>query len=371
VGGGLMLKSFWLLAHADPGFEPEGALTAQIDPSGARYESFAGVTTFYQELLERVRAIPGVTQAGLVNSLRASFPFSVDEHPPLPPEKQPSASLNQVSADYFRAMGIPLRAGRFFTDRDVRGAQPVVIVDESFARHYFAGEDPVGKHVTCKVSRDAPDMSYEIVGVVGGAKYWDLTQEPTPHMYYSYLQDNWTSMELVVRGRVDDPMKLAAPTRAALAAIDPNQPIHSFRTLESNVSELVAPQRFTSLLLAGFAALAALLAAIGLYGVVSYTVAQRTREIGIRMALGARASDVLRMVVLQGMLLTLAGVGAGLLGALALTRLMSSLLYGVTAHDPLTLAGVTLLLAAVALAACLVPARRAAKVDPMVALRYE
>jgi len=371
VGGGLMVKSFWRLAHVNPGYEPEGVLTAQIDPSGARYKEVSQVNAFYTGLLERVSAIPGARYAGIINSLNASFSFSIDEHPPLPPERRPSAQINQVSADYFKAMGIGLRAGRFFTDRDVKGAQPVVIIDETFAQRYFPGEDPIGKHINGEFSRGTGTSSRQIVGVVGGAKYWTLSREPFPHMYFSYLQENWWSMSLVVRAQSDDPMKLAAPIRAGLAAIDRNQPIHSFKALEAQVSELIAPQRFTTALLAGFAALAALLAAVGIYGVMSYVVAQRTREIGIRMALGARGRNVMNMVMRQGMILAVAGVTIGLAASLALTRLMSGLLFGVEATDAATLVAITLLLASVALAACFIPARRATRVDPVTALRAE
>lgn len=371
VGGGLMIKSFWRLANVNLGYEPVGVLTAKIDPSGARYEEFAGVTAFYQELLERAQAIPGVMHAGIINSLTASFPFSIDEHPPLPLEQQPAAQINQVSADYFRAMGIPLRAGRYFTDRDVKGAQPVVIIDETFAQRYFPGEDPIGKHINGEFSRGTGNTSRQIVGVVGGAKYWTLSREPFPHMYFCYLQENWGSMSLVARAQSGDPMRLAAPIRAELAAIDKYQPIHSFKPLEATVSELVAPQRFTTMLLSGFAALAAGLAAIGIYGVMSYTVTQRTREIGVRMALGAQARDVLKVIMIQGVILVVAGVTIGLAASFALTRLISNLLFGVEATDPATLAAITLLLVMIALVASYIPARRATKVDPMVALHYE
>ena len=371
VGGGLMIKSFWLLSRVNLGYEPAGVLTAKIDPSGTRYESFAGVTAFYQELLERVRAIPGVRDAGTINSLNAGFGFSIDEHPPLPPEQKPGAAINQVSADYFRTMGIPLRAGRFFDDRDVKVALPVVIIDETLAQRYFPGEDPIGKHINGEFSRGAGNTSRQIVGVVGGAKYWTLSQEPLPHLYFSYLQENWWSMTLVVRGQAGDPMKLAGPIRGALAAIDKYQPIHSFKSSEAEVSELVAPQRFTTMLLAGFAALAALLAAVGIYGVMSYAVTQRTHEIGIRMALGAQTRDVMRVVMRQGVILTVAGVTIGLAASFALTRLISDLLFGVKATDPATLVAITLLLLVVALMACFIPARRATRVDPIVALRYE
>jgi putative ABC transport system permease protein len=371
VGGGLMINSLWRLARVNLGYEPAGVLTAKIDPSGPRYEEFARVTAFYQDLLERVRAIPGVRDAGVINSLNASFPFSIDEHPPLPPEQDQSARINQVSGDYFRAMGIPLRAGRFFTDRDVKGAPSVVIIDETFAKHYFPGENPIGKHINGEFSRGTGKSSREIVGVVGGAKYWFLTHEPLPHIYFSYLQENWTSMSLVVRAQSGDPMSLAAPIRAELAAIDRTQPIHSFKPLEATVSELVAPQRFTTMLLAGFAALAAGLAAIGIYGVMSYAVTQRTREIGVRMALGAEARDVLKVIMMHGVVLVAIGVTIGLAASFALTRLISGMLFGVEATDPATLVVITLLLVVVALVASYIPARRATKVDPMEALRYD
>jgi putative ABC transport system permease protein len=371
VGGGLIVKSFWRLTQVNLGFEPEGVLTARIDPSGDRYKEFAQVTAFYQQLLERVSAIPGVTEAGLINSLTASFTYSIDEHPPLPPDQERYAQINQVNADYFKAMRIPLREGRFFNDRDVKGAQPVVIIDEALAQHDFPGEDPIGKHITCKVSRAAPNMSYQIIGIVGGAKYWTLSHEPFPHMYYSYLQDNWWSMSLRVRTLSGDPMKVAAPIRAELAAIDQNQPIHSFKPLEATVSGLVAAQRFTTLLMAGFAALSALLAAIGVYGVMAYTVTQRTREIGLRMALGAQASDVLKAMMKHGIKLIVAGITLGLGASFALTRFIRELLFGVEPTDPAILVTITLILLVVALAACFIPARRATRVDPISALRVE
>ena len=371
VGAGLIVKSFWRLTQVDLGFKPEGVLAARIDPSGDKYKEFAQVTAFYGELLERISAIPGVTHAGIINSLNASFTFSVDEHPPLPPDQERYAGINQVSADYFKAMEIPLREGRFFNDRDVKGAQPVVIIDEALAQHDFPGEDPIGKHITCKISRAVPSMSYLIIGVVGAAKYFTVSRDPFPHMYYSYLQDNWWSMSLRVRVQSGDPMKVAAPIRAELAAMDPNQPIHSFKPLDATVSGLVAAQRFTTLLMAGFAALSALLAAIGVYGVMSYTVTQRTREIGLRMALGAQTSDVLTTMMKHGVKLILAGVALGLGASFGLTRFIRDLLFGVEPTDPAILVSITLLLLIVALVACFIPARRATRVDPITALRVE
>ena len=365
VGAGLMIKSFWRLAHVNPGFEPTGVLTAQIDPAGANYKEPAQVSGFYKELLARISAIPGVSHAGIINSLNSSTPIGVDEHPPVPPEKRPQAQTNQVSGDYFRAMGIPLRDGRTFDERDAKGATGVVIVDESLARREFPNENPLGKHLHFW------DKAWEIVGVVGGAKYWSLNNEPAPQVYLSYLQVNWGSMSLVVRTQSRDPIRLTGPIRAELAAIDKNQPIHSFKTLEATVSELVAPQRFTTVLLASFAALAALLAAVGIYGVMSYAVTQRTREIGVRMALGAQPKDVLNVLMRHGLMLVSVGVGLGLAASFALTRLMTDLLFGVEPTDKTTLVAMTLLLVAVALLACFIPARRAMKVDPLVALRYE
>jgi predicted permease len=365
AGAGLMVKSFWRLNQTDPGFDPTGVLTAQLDPSGDRYKEFPQVVGFYDRLLERVGAVPGVRHIGIINSLDATMPVAVEEHAPVPPRQRPQASTNQVSGDYFRAMGIPLRAGRFFNGRDVKGAPAVVIIDETLARKQFPGEDPLGKHLR------VGDASREIVGVVGATRRYNLGEKPMPRTYLPYQQENWRSMTLVVRAQSGDPLALAPAVRRELAAIDGEQPIHSFRPLEESVAGWVTPQRFATTLLAGFAALAALLAAVGLYGVMSYTVTQRTHEIGIRVALGAQGPDVLRLVVGRGMLLTLAGVGIGLAASLALTRLLRSLLFGVSETDPLTFASVTLLMTAVALLACLVPARRATKVDPMVALRYE
>jgi putative ABC transport system permease protein len=365
VGAGLMIKSLWRLVHVDPGYEPAGVLTARIDPSGPNYEEPAQINGFYKTLLERVSTIPGVSNVAIINSLNASMPFSVDEHPPVPPDQQPLAQMNQVSADYFKTMGIPLRAGRSLNDRDVKGAPAVIIIDESLARQEFPGENPIGKHLNFWKS------SWEVVGVVGGARYWGLNGGPIPHIYFSYQQVNWHSMSLRVRGLPGDPMRFAGPIRNELAAIDKNQPIHSFKTLQETVSDLVAPQRFTTLLLAGFAALSALLSAIGIYGVMSYSVTQSTREIGVRMALGAQPRNVLRLVVGRGMLLALIGILLGLAGSYALTRLMTTLLFQVKPTDVTTFLTVAFVLLVIALIACYIPGRRATKVDPLTALRYD
>ena len=365
VGAGLMIKSLWRLVHVNPGYEPRGVLTAQIDPSRDSYKEDAMLNGFYKRLLENVGRIPGVTDVGVINTLNASNNYSVAEHPAVPVEQQELAQMNQVSSDYFKAMGIPLRRGRVFDDRDVQGATPVIVIDESFARREFSGEDPIGKHLNFW------KKSWEIVGVVGGARYWDLSGGPVPHMYFSYQQVNWGSMQLVMRTQFSDPMRLNKAVRGELGAIDKNQPIHSFKTLESTVSALVAPQRFTTLLLASFAGLAALLSAIGIYGVISYSVSQSVRDIGVRMALGAERRHVLGLVLKHGMFLAAIGIALGLIGSYGLTKLMSTLLFEVKPTDKMTYASVAAGLILIALIACYIPARRATKIDPLVALKYE
>jgi putative ABC transport system permease protein len=316
-------------------------------------------------VLERVGTIPGVERVGIVNSLGSSWGYDVEEHPPVPKEEQPDAANNQVSEAYFRAMGIPLRAGRFFDDRDVAGTQKVAIIDETLARRSFPDEDPIGKHLRYQ------DASREIVGVVGAARFYSLSVDPQPHVYIPYRQENWGSMSLVVRAQTGDPNALIPSIRRELAAIDPDVPVHSFQPLAAAVDEWSAAQRFTAALLTAFAALAALLAAIGIYGVLAYTVAQRVHEIGIRMALGAGRGDVFRLIVGQGLRVVVAGLLLGVLGALVLTRWMEALLFEVQATDPSTYVWISVLLAAVATFACYVPARRATRTDPIVALRYE
>jgi putative ABC transport system permease protein len=365
IGGALMIKSLWHLVHVNPGYQPVGVLSAEIDPSGDKYKEGEQVISLYKNLLERVAAIPGVTHAGIINSLNSSTSISIVEHPPVPPEQRPQTQTNQVSSNYFAAMGIPIRSGRVFTDHDAKGAPFVIVVDESFARREFHGEDPVGKHVRFW------DKSWEIVGVVGGARYWGLNGDPVPHIYVSYLQENWRSMSLRVRLKSGDPSSLIGPIRSELAAIDRNQPIHSFKPMVAAVAELVAPQRFTTLLLGSFAGLSALLAALGIYGVMSYSVTQGTRDIGVRIALGARPGNVLKHVVGHGMTLAVIGVVLGLGASFWLTRLMTTLLFEVKPTDLSTFAAVTTGFLIVALIACYIPARRATKVDPLVALRNE
>src|SRR5262245_22650361 len=365
IGAGLMVKSLWRLVHVNPGYQPHGVLTGNVDPSRDSYKEDAMLNGFYKRLLEGVGTIPGVINVGIINTLNASTDYSVLEHPPVPAERRPSAQMNQVSSDYFKAMGIRLLAGRVFDDRDVAGAQRVIVIDESLAHREFASENPIGKHLQFW------KQQWEIVGVVGGARYWGLSGDPFPHMYFSYQQVNWGSMQLVIRTQFDDPLKLVNPVRGQLAAIDKNLPIHSFKTLESTVADLVAPERFTTLLLASFAGLSALLSGIGIYGVISYSVSQSMRDIGVRMALGAQRHHVLSLVLKHGMLLAVIGVALGLIGSYGLTRLMRKLLFEVKPTDAMTYLIVAGGLIAIALVACYLPARRATKIDPLVALKYE
>ncbi|MEW6206900.1 MAG: ABC transporter permease [Acidobacteriota bacterium] len=367
VGAGLMIKSFWRLINSPRGFEQSGVLTAKVDPFGQYYDGFDQVVSFYSQLLERISSIPGVQYAGIVNSQDGGWKVEIEGRPPQ--EQSVVASRHHASADYFLAMGIPLRMGRFFNDRDVKGAPPVAIIDETIARRFFPDESPLGKHLRF------PDAVREIVGVAGATKAWRTysfgKDEVFPRVYLPYQQENWWSMALVVRAQRGDPTTLVPAIRREVAAINKDQPIHSFKLLEASVAELNVDRRFSASLMTAFALLAVLLASVGIYGVMSYAVNERTREIGIRMALGANHSVVLRMIIRQGVAPALAGIAIGLAVSLALTRLIESLLFGVSATDAATFVIIAALLALVALAACYVPARRALKVDPVVALRYE
>jgi len=369
VGAGLMTKSLWRFSNVDRGFETAGVLTARIDPFGDSYREPHEIVAFYGQLLERVAAIPGVKHAGLTNGfLDRNWQVAVEEHPEIPEDERLSAARNPVSAGYFGAMSIPLRAGRFFTERDVENAPQVAIIDEVLARRHFPNEDPIGKHLRFESGLR------EIVGIVGATRAWKrftAGDVDAARVYIPYQQENWGTMALIVKAQAGDPTKLIPAIRSELAAIDKDQPIHSFTLLEESVNELSADQRFSTLLMAAFAVIAAVLAAVGIYGVMSYSVTRRTQEIGIRMALGAQTGNVMRLVVKQWMILTAVGVTIGLLASIGLTRLLESFLFGVSAMDRATYALTTVLLLGVALLACYIPARRATKVDPMVALRSE
>ena len=295
--------------------------------------------------------------------------FEIDGRPPLPPGTGQSTNYYSASADYFKAMGIPLRRGRWFTERDTNDTPKVAVINETMAQKIFPNEDPIGKRLTFDDRQKTPAW-FEIVGIVGDVKHYGLDQTTTLQTYEPSTQQTFAAMTLVVR-TAGDPTSLSAAIRNAVLQLDKEQPVSNLKTLNQFVSTSIVQQQFAMLLLGVFAAVALLLAAVGIYGVLSYAVTQRTSEIGIRLALGAQAKDVLRLVLGQGMKLAGLGVALGLLAALALTSLMKTLLFGVSATDPLTFGLIALLLLSVAFVACWIPARRATKVDPMIALRCE
>ena len=370
IGAGLLINSFLRLQRVDRGFDARNLLTLNLTLS--RYSTTEQQIAFLRQILERTGETPGVRAVGLTSTLPLrggpSTGFVIEDAPPVAQGDEPSADIRVVDSNYFRAMGIPLRAGRPFAETDSTTAPKVMVINEHMARRFWPGEDPIGKRVT--MTDWGPPLSGEIVGVVGDVKAGGLDSETRPMIYWAYPQFPVIFDSLVVRTE-GDPLNIVGAIKSQIWSIDPHQPVASVATMEQVLANSVAARRFNMVLIGAFAALALALSALGIYGVISYTVSQRTHEIGIRVALGARGSHVLRLVVGQGMALALAGVGVGLAAAAALTRLMSTLLFGVSPTDTPTFVAVAVLLSGVALAACIVPARRATKVDPMVALRYE
>ncbi len=373
ISAGLLIKSFSRLQSVPAGFNSENVLTLRIQLSSERYDDRAQRTGFFRDLLARIRTLPGVQSAGAVaflplDGLGSATIFSVVGQPPPPPGQEPVCDVRVVHPGYFRTMGIPLVLGRNFNPTEEVQSANVVIINEALSRQMFPGEDPIGKKLIIQMSDENPPD--EIIGVVGDVKHFGPETEARPMTYWPHPRFPFPFMSVVVRTQ-GDPLSLVGAIRHEVQVMDPAQPIADVRTMEQLVANSVARPRFNMLLLGVFSAVALLLAAVGIYGVMAYSVAQRTHEIGIRLALGAQRADVVKLIVGSGLALAVGGVALGLAGAFALTRLLSSLLFATAPTDPTTFAGVAVLLMAVALLACWVPARRAMGVDPMVALRYE
>ncbi|MHB8755755.1 MAG: ADOP family duplicated permease [Candidatus Acidiferrales bacterium] len=375
VGGGLLIRSFALVTSVNPGFDPENLIRAEVSLPQFQYSTPQQWTSFANELLARLHAQPGLRDSALGAPLpmdrqgEASFPFSIVGNPPLPPGKSITADYATVSPDYFRVMRIPLLRGRFFTEEDSPSNPKVAIISETLARRYFPNRNPIGRQMRFGFPPNS-NVLREIVGVVGDVRDTALSQKPGSMMYVPFAQAPLYGGEVVVRSSLSA-SSVAASIRQAVQSIDKDLPVTDIERFPDALDASAAQERFRTLLLSSFSAIALLLAAVGIFGVISYSASQRTHEIGIRMALGAQPRDVLRLILGQGGKMALIGVGIGILAALGLTRLMASLLYNVSATDPVTFAAVAILLTAVAMLACYIPARRAMRVDPMVALRYE
>jgi putative ABC transport system permease protein len=371
TGAGLLVKSFLRLQEVNPGFNPRQVLTMYVFLPGAKYSEDAQQSAFFDQTLERIRNVPGVESVGVTSNLPISGNFDrtsfyVEGRPADSNQDVPDVERYMISGDYFRAMGVALRDGRTFGTEDKADTLPVAVVNEALAHTYWPGESAIGKRV-----RTNPESPWRtVIGVVGDVRHYDLETAANMQLYLPYKQTPSQMMTFVVRSR-GDASKQATAVRDGIWAVDKDQPVYNVKTMEQLVAASVAQRRFVMMLLGSFAVIAMFLAAVGIYGVMSYTVTQRTHEIGIRMALGAQGADVLKLIVGQGMRLALFGIALGLIGAVATTRIISSLLYGVTATDPLTFACVAALLCGAALLACYIPARRAMRVDPMTALRYE
>jgi putative ABC transport system permease protein len=375
IGAGLLIKGFWRLSKVDPGFKPEQLVSMRLELPEARYKEIPTQTQFRERVLQSINSLPG-TEAAIISEIPlvgdALAQNFVIEGQAVAPGEEPELYTRTIMGDYFRLMNIPLLKGRAFIEQDREGAPLVAVINEALVREYFKDKDPLGARV--RWARGPQQVWVTVVGVVADVRHFGLNQPDEPAVYTPYAQtaQPWKRWQyLVVRSNTQPPAAVVESVKKQVWAVDSQIPVTKVRTMTDVVAASVTPQRFNMTLLGIFAGVALTLACVGIYGVISYSVTQRTHEIGIRMALGARQSDVLKMVLGQGMLLTGLGVVLGLGAAFALTRVMASLLFGVTATDPLTYAVVAVLLAAVALVSCYLPARRATRVDPMTALRYE
>jgi putative ABC transport system permease protein len=376
VGAGLLINSFVHLRTLDPGFRADHLLALNLDLSEVKYPDTQRRTTFFAEVTRRVQTLPGVQSAAVAGNLPFTYNgdstlIAVEGIPDPPIDQWPDVIYRTVGSGYFATMGIPLLRGRDFNDRDTLDTTPVVLISEKTARHYWPNEDPIGKRLKVGATTDTETPWRTVIGVVKDVRQNDFIAEPKMQMYFSYRQmKDLVADALVVRTSVD-PLSLATSVRNTIWAVDKDQPVANIDSMEHIVAGAVARQRFSMLLLAIFAAVALVLAAVGIYGVMSYSVAQQTREIGIRIALGAQRGDVLKMTVKEGLKLVGAGLLIGLISAFVLTRVMESLLFGISATDPGTFGIICVVLLMVAALASYIPALRATTVDPMVALRAQ
>jgi putative ABC transport system permease protein len=371
IGAGLLLSSFSRLLAVKPGFNPQHLLTMRIGLNSQQYSKSTDKKRFVSELNTRLETIPGVETVGIGDDLPiagtdSSTTLKVQDQPATSTDALVSVGLHVINPHYFDALGTPLLKGRFFTDRDATDAPSVFIINETLAHRVWPNEDPLGK----RIRYNNADPWGEVVGVVGDVKFDGLHLASTPHLFEPYQQNAWSFLVVTIRSPLDRNTLLAA-VRREVKTLDPNLPVSNIRMMEEVVAQSLATRRFVLLLFGLFAGLALLLATVGIYGVLTASVSQRTRELGIRMALGATARDVGRLIVGQGLKLVLSGIVIGVVSALALQRVIGKLLFGISPTDPLTFTVIAFLLIAVALLACWIPARRATKVDPLTALRSE
>jgi predicted permease len=375
IGAGLLINSFLRLRHVDPGFHTGNLLTMSVAIPPQKYPDREHRSAFYTEMIRRVEALPGVRSAAITSQIPLikqgdSVGIIVESQPPLAPGQKNIVATRIVSPHYFQTMGIQLLRGRAFGDQDRADSPVVAVISDAMARRYWPGEDPTGKRI-CPGKPEKPEDWVTVVGVVNDVRQFGLDAELKPQMYLTYQQSGYFSPRHLVVSTNVEPGGLAAAVRGTVWGIDKDQPVSNISTMEEVLSESIARQRFSTLLLGVFGVVALLLAAVGIYGVMSYSVAQRTHEIGIRMALGAQTRDVLKLAVGQGLKLIMIGVAVGLAVSVVLTRVMSSLLFGVSSTDPTTFVVISLVLVSAGVLASYIPARRATKVDPMIALRYE
>jgi putative ABC transport system permease protein len=371
VGAGLMIRTFVNLMGIKPGFETKNLLTLEYRMPRNKYPDAQQQWRFHEQVVANVKALPGVQSVASIFTMphgaeSGTTTFALPDRA-VPPEGQlPKAQINRADANYFQTMGIQLLKGRVFTAQDQLNTPSVVVINQTMARRFWPNEDVVGKQVNV----DVPKLTATVVGIVADVKHNSLDESEQPQLYLSFAQNPHIFASLVVRTN-GEALSFSNAVRGAIWAVDSDQPVWKVRTMEWLLERSIGGQRLIMQLLAALSLLAMMLAAVGIYGVLSYSVSQQTRDIGVRLALGAQTGDILRLVLKHGLALALAGVAVGLAGSLAITRLMHGLLYGITATDPLTFVVIALLLLAVALLACWIPARRATKVDPMIALRCE